>query len=73
MSKKRPGDTDFTDFTDYNVVISVSSARSVVFSIGAARIQEEKSARIRAIRVLSFVNGFGSFAYRGCMGSYRSP
>jgi len=28
VSKKRPGDTDFTD---YDVVISVSSARSLVF------------------------------------------
>ncbi|MDP3104025.1 MAG: hypothetical protein Q8M95_05395 [Candidatus Methanoperedens sp.] len=65
MSKKRPGDTDFTDFTDYDVVISV------VFSIGSARIQKEKSARIRVIRgirVPSFVDGFCSFARGGCTG-----
>ncbi len=31
VSKKRLRDTDYTDFTDYNVVISVSSEDSVVF------------------------------------------
>lgn len=38
VSKKRPGDTDFTD---YDVAISESSARSVVFSMGATCILEE--------------------------------
>ena len=31
VSKKRPGDTDFTDFTDYDVVISVALVNIMVF------------------------------------------